>query len=251
VTWLLNTDVICQPAMKKGDPKVIAWLEAEQDRCYTSAIVIAQLAYWVRTKEGRQRQTLQAWLTRLVDALHGRIHGFNVSVAHAWAEQERLLDKAGQRMPVEDSYIAATARRYGLTIVTGNDRDFKRPGLKVFNSFKGLSRRLTPLHAPASCGNRPVRRAIFRNKIANFRWSTRASEHVALFLPFHRSAHRCWERAASALHHPGASLLRRKHSRCPDGQSTWQPRLLTSRDAFVSACRTRRTISTSRAGQRR
>ena len=36
--------------------RMIAWLEAEQDRCYTSAVVIAQLAYWVRTKEGRQRQ---------------------------------------------------------------------------------------------------------------------------------------------------------------------------------------------------
>jgi predicted nucleic acid-binding protein len=75
MSWLLDTDVICQPAKKSGDAKVIAWLEAEQDRCYTSAVVIAQLAYWVRTKEGRQRQALQAWLTRLVDALHGRIHG--------------------------------------------------------------------------------------------------------------------------------------------------------------------------------
>ena len=99
----------------------------------------AQLAYWVRTKEGRQRQLLQAWLTRLVDALQGRIHGFNVSVAFVWADQERLLDRSGQRMPVEDSYIAATARRHGLTIVTGNDRDFRRPGLKVFNPFKELA----------------------------------------------------------------------------------------------------------------
>jgi predicted nucleic acid-binding protein len=74
-----------------------------------------------------------------VDALHGRIHGFNVSVAHVWAEQERLLEKAGQRMPVEDSYVAATARRHGLIIATGNDRDFKRPGLKVFNPFKELA----------------------------------------------------------------------------------------------------------------
>jgi predicted nucleic acid-binding protein len=111
----------------------------EQDRCYTHAVVIAQLAYWDRTKEGRQRQALQAWLTRLVDALQGRVHGFNVSVAHVWAEQERILDKAGQPMPVEDSYIAATARRYGLTIVTGNDRDFSRPGLKVFNPFTELT----------------------------------------------------------------------------------------------------------------
>jgi len=140
VSWLLDTDVICQPAKKKGDPKVIAWLEAEQDRCYTSAVVIAQLAYWVRTKDGRVRQDLQAWLSRLVEALHGRIHGFNVSVAHVWAEQERMLDETGRPMPVEDSYIAATARRWGLTIVTGNDRDFMRPGLRVFNPFKELPR---------------------------------------------------------------------------------------------------------------
>ena len=115
MSWLLDTDVICQPAKRHGDARVVAWLEEEQDRCYTSAVVIAQLAYWVRTKEGRQLQDLQEWLTRLVAALQGRIHGFNVSVAHVWAEQERLLDVAGLRMPVEDSYIAATARRHGLT----------------------------------------------------------------------------------------------------------------------------------------
>src|ERR1035437_2996975 len=139
MSWLLDTDVICQPAKRHGDARVIAWLDEEQDRCYTSAVVIAQLAYWVRTKDGKQRQALQAWLTRLVEALGGRIHGFNGSVAHVWAEQERLLDKAGRRMPVEDSYIAATARRHGLTIATGNDRDFRRPGLKVFNPFKELT----------------------------------------------------------------------------------------------------------------
>ena len=94
MSWLLDTDVICQPAKRHGDARVIAWLELEQDRCYTSAVVIAQLAYWLRSKEGRQRQALQAWLTRLVDALQGRIHGFNVSVAHVWADQERILDKA-------------------------------------------------------------------------------------------------------------------------------------------------------------
>lgn len=117
---------------------MVAWLEREKDHCYTSAVVIAQLAYWVRSKEGRQHQALQAWLTRLIDAMHGRIYGFNVSVAHVWAEQEHQLEKAGRPMPVEDSYIAATARRYGLTIATGNELDFRRPGLKVFNPFKEL-----------------------------------------------------------------------------------------------------------------
>lgn len=139
MSWLLDTDVLSQPAKRGGDPRVIEWLGQEKERCYTSAVVIAQLAYWVRSKEGRQREALQAWLKRLIEAMHGRIHGFNVSVAHVWAEQERLLEKAGQRMPVEDSYIAATARRHNLTIVTGNDKDFRRPGLKVFNPFKEIA----------------------------------------------------------------------------------------------------------------
>ena len=138
MSWLLDTDVICQPAKRHGDARVIAWLHNERGHCYTSAIVIAQLAYWVRSKEGHQRRELQDWLRRLVDALGGRVLGFNVSVAHVWADQEHLLERQGKRMPLEDGYIAATARRHGLTIVTGNDKDFRRPGLKVFNPFKEL-----------------------------------------------------------------------------------------------------------------
>ena len=139
MSWLLDADVLSQPAKKLGDARVIAWLGEVQAECYTSSVVIAQLAFWVRTKEGRQRTALQSWLTRLTDAMHGRVLGFNVTVAHVWAEQEFQLQATGQRMPVEDSYIAATARRHNLTIATGNEKDFRRPGLRVFNPFKDLA----------------------------------------------------------------------------------------------------------------
>jgi toxin FitB len=138
MSWLLDADVLSQPAQQHKDARVVAWLYQERERCYTSSIVIAQLAYWVRTKQGRQREALQDWLTRLIEAMHGRIRGFNVSVAKVWADLQHQLDEAGQRMPIEDSYIAATALRYGLTIVTGNDRHFRRPGLKIFNPFKEI-----------------------------------------------------------------------------------------------------------------
>ena len=39
-------------------------------------------------------------------------------------------------MPVEDGDISVTVRRHGLTIVIGNDEDYRRSGLKVFNPFK-------------------------------------------------------------------------------------------------------------------
>lgn len=136
MSWLLDADVLSQPMKRQGNPRVLAWLAAEFDRCYTSSIVIGQLAYWVRAKKGAQRLQLQHWLTDLLDTMEGRIHGFNVSVAHVWAEQQRVFDAAGIRMPEADSFIAATAKRHGLTIVTGNEKDFRRPGVKVFNPFK-------------------------------------------------------------------------------------------------------------------
>jgi hypothetical protein len=43
---------------------------------------------------------------------------------------------------------AATARRHGLTIVTGNEKDFHREGLKVFNPFRHI-----PPFEPRSLGS--------------------------------------------------------------------------------------------------
>ena len=139
MSWLVDTDVLCQPVKARGNQVVISWLEREQDECYTSSVVIAQIAYWVRTKEGAARIRLQRWFQRSIEALEGRVLSFNVATAHVWAEQKRLLEQAGHPMPIEDSYVAATARRHGLTIVTGNDRDFRWTGLKVFNPFTELS----------------------------------------------------------------------------------------------------------------
>jgi predicted nucleic acid-binding protein len=81
----------------------------------------------------KQRVALQNWLTELLEAMHGRILEFSVSVAHVWADQQYHLQAAGKPMPVEDSYIAAVARRNNLTIATGNVKDFQRPGIKAFD----------------------------------------------------------------------------------------------------------------------
>jgi hypothetical protein len=62
-----------------------------------------------------------------------------VATTPVWADQRFLLEQAALPMPVEDSYITVTARRHDLTIVAGNDKDFRRPGLKVFVPFKELA----------------------------------------------------------------------------------------------------------------
>jgi predicted nucleic acid-binding protein len=95
MSWLLDADVLSQPAKQHRDARVVAWLYQEREHCYTSSIVIAQLAYWVRTKQGRQREALQEWLTRLIEAMEGRIRGFNVSVAKVWADLQASTRRSG------------------------------------------------------------------------------------------------------------------------------------------------------------
>jgi len=138
VSWLIDTDVFSHPAKEYRDARIVAWLKREHAVSYTSTVVIAQLAYWVRTKRGQQRETLRQWLSDLVQTMKGRIYGFSVPIAYTWADLRYEFARIGKPMPIEDSYIAATAIRHDLTIVTGNERDFQRPGLRVFNPFKEL-----------------------------------------------------------------------------------------------------------------
>jgi predicted nucleic acid-binding protein len=126
MSWLLDTDVLSQPAKTHGNTRVIDWVGEHQRESYTSTFVIAELTFWVRKADARQNSRLRIWLRKLLDEMVGRIHGFSLSIASVWADQQVELD----------SYIAATAIRYGHTIVTGNDKDYRRPGLKVFNPFK-------------------------------------------------------------------------------------------------------------------
>lgn len=138
MSWLLDRDVLLEAAKPSPDERILAWLQREKDSCQTSAIVIAQLAAWVRTKDQRRRPALLAWLNRLTEAMQGRVLGFTAAVALVWAEQDRLLAALEAPMSLEDSYIAATARRHRLTIVTGREEAFRRPGLSVFNPFTQL-----------------------------------------------------------------------------------------------------------------
>jgi predicted nucleic acid-binding protein len=56
------------------------------------------------------------------------------SVASAWAELRVALRDAGRRMPVNDSWIAATAIANGLAVVTQDDDYEGVPGLTVLRA---------------------------------------------------------------------------------------------------------------------
>ena len=53
------------------------------------------------------------------------------SVAEAWAMLRILLRDSGQRMPVNDSWIAATAMALRIPVVTQDEDYVDVPGLRV------------------------------------------------------------------------------------------------------------------------
>ncbi len=55
------------------------------------------------------------------------------SVAQAWARLRLLLRDTGQRMPVNDSWIAATAMAFGIPVVTQDD-DY--PGIEELSVIR-------------------------------------------------------------------------------------------------------------------
>ena len=55
----------------------------------------------------------------------------NADVADSWAMLRVLLRDRGLRMPVNDSWIAATALALGVPVVTQDDDYIPLPGLNV------------------------------------------------------------------------------------------------------------------------
>lgn len=70
-------------------------------------------------------------LTTLLDALELDPIPVDQPVAEAWARLRLLLRDAGLRMPVNDSWIAATAMALGVPVVTQDDDYAQVPGLSV------------------------------------------------------------------------------------------------------------------------
>lgn len=55
----------------------------------------------------------------------------DVAVAEAWADLRAALRETGRTMPVNDSWIAATAIAHGIPVVTQDDDYADVPGLEV------------------------------------------------------------------------------------------------------------------------
>ena len=113
-------------ARESGRPLDVAALP---DELAVSVITIAEPRAGVLA--AADLATRDRRLTTLTSALALAPLPIDEGVAEAWASLQLLLRDAGERMAVNDSWIAATALARGIPVVTQDQGYVRLPGLAV------------------------------------------------------------------------------------------------------------------------
>ena len=138
MSWLLDTCALSEYIKKTPDPKVIGWLD-EQDEAslFISVISLGEIEKGIlklRTSDPRRAQKLTAWLGKVEQRFAGRILPLDAAALSAWAQFSAQAELAGKPLPVMDGLLMATAQCHGLTVVTRNAQDFES-FTRVFNPW--------------------------------------------------------------------------------------------------------------------
>lgn len=134
MTYLVDANVLSEPTKPAPEPTVVEWLRRHEREIAVDPIILGEIRFGIhRLPAGKRRQQLERWfrdgVARIVCVPWDAVCGLR------WAQLLADLRRQGQAMPIKDSLIAATALVHGLTVVTRNEADFKKAGVKVVNPF--------------------------------------------------------------------------------------------------------------------
>lgn len=138
MNYLLDTNVLSEVQRPRPDPRVLTWLDqVDEDRTYLSVISVGEIARGVeQLEEGKRKLALQGWLESDLPGRFGnRLLSVDREIALAWGRLMAEAKRAGRGLPVMDGWIAATASRHRLTLVTRNTGDFAGIAIELLNPW--------------------------------------------------------------------------------------------------------------------
>lgn len=135
MAYLVDANVLCEPSKKRPEPKVISWLRAHDSEILISALSLGEVLKGIHLLDpGDRREEIERWYRRLERWASGRILPLDASVFSEWAVLYARHQRGGRKLPLVDSFLAATALHHGLTVATRNSADFP-PEVHVFNPW--------------------------------------------------------------------------------------------------------------------
>ena len=132
--FLLDTMVISELRRRRPHGAVLSWLKGVDDAdLRLSAVTLGEIEAGIemtRKQNPARAHELEVWLDAV--AASWNVLPMDGAIFRRWAQ---LMHGRSDDM-IEDAMIAATAQAHGLTVVTGNVRDFKLLGVKTLDPFK-------------------------------------------------------------------------------------------------------------------
>jgi toxin FitB len=134
MTYLVDANVLSEPTKPVPNNKVIDWLTANEGNLVVDAIIVGELYVGILAlPRGRKRTQLERWFADVVQTID--CLPWDATISRRWAKLVVDLKQKGDKLPLLDSMIAATALQHGFTVATRNTRDFNKTGVQVLNPF--------------------------------------------------------------------------------------------------------------------
>jgi predicted nucleic acid-binding protein len=136
--YLLDINVLSEPAKPRPDPHVVSWLEEQSPLDLAiSVLTLGEIEKGVRLlPDGKKRDRLVDWLAvELPRQFLGRVLDVDDRAALAWGRLTAEARRAHRELPVIDGLLLATADAHGLIFVTRNDRDCEDRGIPIYNPW--------------------------------------------------------------------------------------------------------------------
>lgn len=128
--FLLDTNICIYIRRKKPEEALRRFRTLKAGEAGLSVITFGELLYGA--EKSAQRTAALELLRELAQALP--VMGLPEAAAEAYGTMRAELERKGQMIGNNDLWIAAHAKAAGLTLVTNNEREFRRVrGLKVEN----------------------------------------------------------------------------------------------------------------------
>ncbi len=135
--FLLDTNIVSELRKSKPHGGVLSWMRSiPNESLYISAITIGEIQTGIEiTKEQDPLKAaiLESWLNLIAE--NYKVLPMDSKIFRIWA---KLMHRQTNTV-VQDAMIAATALEHKLTVVTRNEKDFKRFKLSILNPFKSES----------------------------------------------------------------------------------------------------------------
>ena len=138
MNYIVDTNVLSEATNARPDTRVAGWLAARSAHAlFVSVVSIAEIRRGILLlPSGKRKGRLERWLdSDLLPAFAGRLLPLGEHEMNTWAELQASAEKAGRKIPVIDSLLAATAKCHGLTIATRNVDDFRHCEVPVINPW--------------------------------------------------------------------------------------------------------------------